>query len=222
MEMLDIEDLAEEVMSGLPGVDSMQAEDKLHEAAIEFFRTTALWKHEMPWINTYAGEPNYRLNYPLSSQPERIQVARFKVEDGANPYLLHPRSELELEREYGGEWESIVGTPRRYLHIDDPEVVRLVPIPDLDLTASLFIRLQVIPARNAKELPAILTNKYWQAIAAGAKMKLTSMKDQPWSDPDAARKAEVKFNDGKARGINDRAQGHTGHTQKMMAEYPLA
>lgn len=222
VETIAIEELVEEVISDLPGCDVMQGVDKLRETAIEFFKVTGLWKHSTPWLDVHANEPNYRLTFPQQSIPDKILVSRFKVEDGAQPYFLYPKSEVDLERLYNGEWEAIEGTPRWYTHVDDVLVARLVPIPIEEFTAALFFRMTVTPTRDATELPAALTNKYWQALAAGARHRLAAMKDQPWSDPGKSAVALSKYNTGLAVGTNDRSQSHTTSPQKMMAEFPLA
>ncbi len=222
MEMMALEDLVDKVISNLPGCDTMQGEEKLRESAIRFFRATSLWKHTMPDLNVYSGEPSYPLTYPAESIPERIVRARFRVEDGGRPYRLWPKSELDLDRLYGGEWESITGTPRWYTHIEDNLNVRLVPIPDADLIGALMLQISVVPALDATSIPASLANKYWRTLEAGARFELTTMKDQPWSDPNAAKLALIEFGRGLATGITDRSQGSTTAPQKMMAEYPLA
>lgn len=224
MEMVAIEELVEEVISNLPGCDTMQGEDKLKDTAIEFFRVTGLWKHEMEWINVYADEPLYRLTYPLEAIPEKVKVVRFNEDSTtkSKPRMLHPMSEEDLRREYNGEWESIEGSPLWYTHITDVLSIRLVPIPIIAYPAALFIRMSVMPTRTAANLPAQLVDRYWPALAAGARYRLAKMKDQPWSDPGLAQVSLSTYNSGLATGTNDRSQSITGASQKMMAEFPLA
>ena len=221
-DMTDFADLYPKILNDVPDCTEPVAREKLLEAAINFCRTTGLWKSTMAPVTLYEDQKTYPIVYPDHSIPERIDKARIQIDSDVEPIPLEPMSDTDLKRHYAKDWESIKGVPKFYTHIETNRVIQLVPFPNEDFTDGLLLRLQLVPSFNATKIPTFIFEQYWMGLAAATRQLLFRMEGQPWTDHKQANVERVTASRELGVGIQDGAGSHTTKPQFMSARFPLA
>jgi len=83
-----------------------------------------------------------------------------------------------------------VGVPEGYYR-PNPESIVLVPAPEASGTLKIYMSLT--PTRTANSIPRFLYDLNWEAIEHGAKARLMSLANRPWSDPQMAGYHKQQF-----------------------------
>ncbi|MEW5709837.1 MAG: hypothetical protein AB1830_13180 [Pseudomonadota bacterium] len=201
----------DEVLTDVPGCPRKMAEHAIRRAAIAFCERSTCWQQTLDPMDVDAGEAEYAWELPPSTRVVRPEM----VWHGGKP--LAPKTLAQLAELYQS-WTTVRGTPLHYVQ-DNPEILRLVPIPEAALAAGLLARVSLAPAATATGVPSWLFNRHYDAIAHGAKARLFAMKQKPWSEPGLAAYHRALF-DQMAGGAQLQAgKGHTRAPQRTKSYF---
>ncbi len=175
MATLDV--LYPEIVPEVMGCPSPMIDHAIRRAAAEFCEKSTAWREALPNITLTDGVAEYDLDLPADS---RLVVIRDK-EVRLNGNVLNPitnPADMNPTR---------TGIPSHYAQRSHSAII-LWPTPNSADGAVLTIYATLAPSHSAATLPDILVDRYYEAIAEGAKAILKRMPNQPWSD--AARAAD--------------------------------
>jgi hypothetical protein len=173
-------DFFDYVLAELPGVPQDVATLQIRNAAIDFCDQTGVYIYQPDNIDIVNGQAEYDLEPPSNN----YDVARVGSAWYENTELMAVSEDMLRKKMY--DWTEQSGAPAGFMHTD-PSVIRLVPSPDADKTGGLLVRLVIRPARTGIGIEDWIFNKYVEVIASGAKYRLASMPQKPWSSPDIAK-----------------------------------
>lgn len=161
-----------------------QAVAAIRNACIDFCAGSLLLQEDLDPQDVVAGQSVYS----VEGSGQTCQVLSMY-------YLgrrLERKSELELQRLYTRDWQSLVGAPRYWTQFNLDEVV-LALKPAEDRPAALTGRIAYRPKRSSTTVDARLFEQYLDAVAAGALSRLLVTPEQPYTDPRMAREYEQRF-----------------------------
>lgn len=166
----------DEVMPGLPGIETNIVDNALRNAAIELCTKSLVHKVTLDPFNTVSGTAEYDVSYDNSTV-----VA--KINDGyAGSERIRPvtRDQLQVSNTV---WETDTGTVTNFLHVEHA-TIRLYRIPNSVQTISLNVSLA--PSRAAPGVEAFIHQRWLEGIASGALKRLCAIPGKPWSSPELA------------------------------------
>lgn len=147
-----------------PGCPEPTIDAAINRACWEFCEHSLAWQEDLDAVPVRAGTDVYEFDIP--SQSLLVAIVSAKL-DG---------STIDAGRSYSlPTWLE----------------VRLHPTPGGD--GSLALRAALKPALNASSLPGILTTRYADAVAEGAKSRIKRMVGKAWSDPAGAAVCDQEF-----------------------------
>lgn len=169
-----------------------QALVAIRNACVDFCRDTLVLQQEMTPINVVAGENTYEIGAPsgyLLTQPLALYYVGLRLER---------KGQLELERLYTRDWQSLSGSPKVYTQFT-PTQVTIALRPSESVTDGLTGRIALVPTRASTEVDDTLLERYLDDVANGAIARLKRTPDQPYTDARGALECEAKFRAGAAR-----------------------
>lgn len=188
------------VLRGTRGIPEILVGQAVVDAAVEFCHRSRIWKVDLPNIVLQVGVQNYTPVYPANSQ---LVEAESALIDGGKARLYsfdEVRKKLRLPE------PGVSGQPFMYefdmaLH---PAPVMLNPICDAaNAGRTVTLRVSLKPTDDATQLPDILSTRYAEAVAAGARARLLAMPDEVWSNPGASDQAMGVFERGIGQAASD-------------------
>lgn len=141
---------------------------------------TMLWTLELPAIDVVMDQAEYQLTTTGASIAGADRAA-------FNGKTIFPASETALDEDdtqIGGneEWRTkTTDKPERYF-VTIEKKVRLVYIPDADLTGGLIVWAILVPDITAIVVPEFLWDNFKDMVSDGTRGRLKSMLDMPWTD----------------------------------------
>ena len=159
------------------GCPSITIDSAIIRAAAEFCEKSTAWREQLPDITLVDGTAEYTLTLPAGS---RLVVIREREAKLNGKPLSSVQNAAQISPEY-------VGIPSHYAQRGFNSVI-LSPTPANATGQVLSIYAALAPTLTATSLPAVLIDRYYEAISDGAKAILKRMPNQPWSD--AARAAD--------------------------------
>lgn len=162
--------VAPEVM-GCPGIIMDSA---ILRATIEFCEKSTAWRQALPPLALVDGVAEYPLVLPDDSRLVVIREREVKL--GGLP--LHPIGDPAL-------LYSQSGTPTRYAQRGFNSLI-LWPTPSGVSGRMVTVFAVLAPKLSATSIPDVIADRYYEAVAEGAKAILKRMPNQPWGDPGRA------------------------------------
>lgn len=144
---------------------------------------TMLWTAALDPIDVVANEPEYQL---ATTGANIVGADRAKF----NGKTIDPTSETALDEDDTQEdrttWrDKTTDVPERYFVTFDKKI-RLVYTPDADLSSGLEVWAILSPEITAVTVPGFLWENFKDMIADGARGRLKSIPDQPWTNLETA------------------------------------
>jgi hypothetical protein len=141
---------------------------------------TMLWTSQLTPIDIVMNQAEYQL---------AVEGAGISGADRAayNDKTIFPASETALDRDdtqAGGntEWRTkTTDIPERYF-VTIEKKIRLVYIPNADLSGGLKVWAILVPEITAIVVPSFLWDNFKDMVSDGARGRLKSMLDMPWTD----------------------------------------
>lgn len=151
----------------------------LADTCRDFCSRTMLWTEDLTAIDVVEDQPEYQMTHATA---EIVGADRVTYDDK----IIDAVAEAALDRDSTidgfAEWRTkTTDTPTRYFVTIDKKV-RLVYIPDADLTSGLLVRAILQPLITATSIPDFIWENFKDMVADGAKMRILSMVSMPWTD----------------------------------------
>lgn len=182
----------EEVLPFVPSCPEIECDWAVRSAAIEFCDRSWVIRSQMDPVTPVVGQGTYDLDAPTYTDVCGVTMAYF------GGTRLQPRTPEQLSALYaGGDWKEVTGQPKFYHRDeDDPDTLRVVPMPDAQAVASgdtLKITVAIKPQRSTDRCSDWLWRDWMEEIAAGAKAKLMSTPAKDYTDPQSAMLYRTQF-----------------------------
>jgi hypothetical protein len=87
----------------------------------------------------------------------------------------------DLDARYVDDWTEHTGSPTDMVQMS-PFSVRLYPIPEVDASTGLKVRVAVRPSESSTGLPDDIAAKFRDAMITGAKARLMLYPGKPWTN----------------------------------------
>lgn len=219
-------DLQGEVLSEVPGADVILIERSIKRAARMFCeKTEVLRVTTSPAIDLVANTSEYTL--PAVTNREIVRVVRGGMKWGTDVFPVH-KSEDQLDREtfdidrvylpedseslaiIGGisrHWRTEVGSPPLFFYQPRPNIVRLVPMPNIDAPAQLEVTYCLKPALSSTEVDTFVVEQWYETLVKGAISELLFIRQKPWTDLKLGVHYQDGFEAGYNKVINERVSG---------------
>jgi len=152
-----------------------QAVIAIRHACMDFCRDTFMVQQDMTPISTVANTSTYTVPAPTGYTVSQVMSLYYLNKK------LERRSQMELERAYSRNWQSLLGTPQVYTQFTQ-DAVTVALVPDAAVTDALTGRIAVQPTRASTQVDGVLFERYLDEIAAGAISRLLATPDQPYTD----------------------------------------
>lgn len=170
----------------------------VQDAIIDFSERTWIRQIDFTWNITEAEvmeELNDAVDLDLSGVAglRPIEVLSAQA-DGVN-LDLKERKAIESFPEWWNDDDAGVS----YWYLVDNDTIRLYPVPTQDFT--LFLRAAFRPERDSESFDDDLYKDWADVIAEGAKFRLFTMPEKPWTNPNAALLARSQYEKGVSRAI---------------------
>lgn len=190
----------DEVLPDVPGCPQDVATNAIRNAAIELCERSRVYLVDHPPISAVANQAAYAWAPGAGLKVVRAESVWF---DGVP---LAPITSDDLAARYP-KWSVEAGTPRGYLQ-EGLDTLTLVPKPSADMADAITAKVVVAPSRAATGILDALWERYLEAIASGAKARLMSIPEKPYSNPKEAERHAAAFDDAIARARLAAFRGH--------------
>ena len=196
--MKPVSDLLPRLMPRVVGCPEPMALQALVDSAIEFCERSLVIRHTLDGFSSVPGTRDYELDAPLQQRIARVISVTY---DGQAVYAVPPQMPGELAQ---------VGTPRSYSTRFDGAAMVLELYPTPDAAGTLVVQVATSPIQGATLLEDELTQRWFDAVLAGASTRLMVTPNQPFTNFDLAT-----MYSGMSRGETGRAiaVGHSGRVQ---------
>jgi hypothetical protein len=164
-----------DVLVHVNGCPTAVIDFELRRAAQTFFSRSFAWQVNQPAIPVLAGTAEISVA-PADTQTELVRIEKVWY-DGVS--FGRPATVQELDRNSQADWTQHTGLPRRYFSAR-PGVISLYPVPSVNSTTGLRLRLSVRPSEAAVGLDDAMAVAYRHAFIAGAKARLMMYPGKPW------------------------------------------
>lgn len=175
-------DFQRDILVEVPGCPDPVIERALLRTAQEFFEVTSLWTVWLDNSMTLPGVVDYDIELPTDAELVRIERATL---DGRPIDITTPESLPDDWKTYEGSGLSDCIFTR--------DLFTLTVLPRA--RASLLLRVEAVlrPSDKAQGIEDFLFRRFNAAIALGAKARLMSMANTPWSQPNEGARFEAMF-----------------------------
>lgn len=163
------------VLPHVPNCYEDQAIIAIRNACIDYCRDTLILQQDIDPISVSAGISTYDIDVPTGYNLQQMLGLYYMTRK------LERKSQMELERMYTRNWQSIVGTPQVYTQFDQTTVT-LVACPSISSANALTGRMALVPTRDSTTVDGVLYERYLDHIVAGALSRLMATPNQPYSD----------------------------------------
>lgn len=232
-------DLLGEVAPDLPGVTEPAVVRAARQAARYFCAKTDVLRIETdPRLDVVSGTHTYAITPDTLG---RVIVRALEVWVGTDK-LVH-RSSDQLDREsdaprehrlqawgessitysyLGQPWQEATGYPPKYYFQERPETIRLVEIPDQDVSATLLVKSSVKPGLADESVDQLVVDNWYETLVLGTRGYLRKMRQKPWTDVNLGLAEEAEFEGQVENVVNERVAGFADqdHAVGRVRAYP--
>jgi hypothetical protein len=174
------DDFFSDLLPDVNGCPSPSAELALLRSAQEFFERTGVWVAVFN-VNVTANVVEYPLPFPTDAELVKIERATYLGRDIS----------VTAESQLPSDWRLNSQSLANCIHTSNKKTVNLLPVPVVAGSLNLDVILR--PARSATGINDVFSC-YAEAIAHGAKVRLMSQKDKPYTNLSMVPYYEEKFN----------------------------
>lgn len=193
--MIDQSEFLALVTPHVAGCPNPIVRDAIRSTCADFCRETNIWRELLDPIPIEAG----RADYELPAPSQTLVVLLHEMTALGEP--IDPKASQWLDGHWS-QWRTQVGPRPRYYTQDAPNVIRLVPIPDVDIPDGLAdMRVSLQPTHTATRVGDIVFREFADGIKAGALVRLMLIPNQAWSNADLANYYRAEFQQAKDTAI---------------------
>ena len=177
------------VLPYAPNCFEEQARVAIRNACIDFCRETHLLQEDLDPVGAIRGENTYDVDVPSGYVLAQILSLYYVGR------RLERKSQLELERLYTRDWQTLAGTPRVFTQFDTTTFT--VALTPAEAVANAFTgRIAFMPSRASTVVEDVVFERYLDEIVAGALARLMVTPDQPYTDLRQAAANAARFRTG--------------------------
>lgn len=148
-------------------------------ACIDFCRETLIFQQDLDPITVQAGVNTYEVDVPNGYVLGQVLGVYYLTR------RLERKSQLELERAFTRNWQSLQGTPQAYTQFNQDEIT-LVLCPAETHANAITGRFSYLPSRTSTTVDNVLYERYLEDIVAGTLAHLMATPNQPYTDKAAS------------------------------------
>lgn len=186
-------------------------EHELKRAAQTLMTRSRVWSMTLPAIAVAADDTTVEV-VTGDAQAEMVRAEEAWY-DGAKVAIIPVDEAAKL---YGLEWQSATGTPTAIVQMSHAEF-RLYPIPTIDATTGLTLRISARPSEASTGIPSDLATRYMDELATGAKSRLMMYPNKPWTNVEMGAALGMAFNSMIDRAISQTAFAGKGRVASSAA-----
>lgn len=176
-----------EVLPYVPNCSEPQATNAIRNACIEFCKFTNFLQQDIDPISVQANVSTYDVDVPTNYVLGTILSLYW---DGL---YLPRKSQAELEKMFGMNWQTIdTGVPRYFTQFD-PDTFTTCLTPVENLSGGFTGRLSFYPSRDSSQIDGLIFERFAEDIAAGALARLLRTPNEPYTDMQASMAYMSKF-----------------------------
>lgn len=164
-----------EVLPFLENCPEMAAYNAVRNSVIEFCKQSLYLNDDLDPFGVIKGENTYDIDVPTGYKLSNVIALWFQ---GA---ILDKKTEAELRLMYTRDWRSIPGNPRYYTGFDEDSVTFCL-CPDQTISQAITGRIAYEPLRSSVKVDERVYERYAELIGWGARARLMSNAEQPYSD----------------------------------------
>lgn len=182
--MATLDDFYQYVLPEVPGCPEITADVAIRSALIEFCEKSHVIQRNHDPVTILAGITDYELEPPTGQLVVKVMRAWYRTLelDPAAPDSV-PKAEVYNTLFTGADKSR--ADPRVFLQKDERSI-SVFPIPKETVSNSLTMRVALKPTRVAATFEDVLFEDYAEVIASGAKYRLLSMANKPWTNGPAS------------------------------------
>lgn len=159
-------------------------------ACIDFCRETLILQQDLDPITTQTGVNTYEIDPPKGYVTGQVLGLYYLTRK------LERKSQLELERAFTRNWQSLTGTPQAFTQFNANEIT-LVLCPAETKQAAVTGRFSYMPTRDSTTVDGVLYERYLEDIVAGVLAHLMATPNQPYTDVAASAYYRTQFRTAK-------------------------
>lgn len=190
MSDISYENFLPHILPHAPNVLDDQAFIACRNACIDFCRETLILQQDIDPITTQAGVNTYEIDTPKGYILGQVLGVYYLTRK------LERKSQLELERAFTRNWQSLQGTPQAYTQFNSDEIT-LVLCPAETQQASVTGRFSYMPLRDSTTVDPVLYERYLEDIVSGTLAHLMATPNQPYTDVNASVFYRAQFRTAK-------------------------
>lgn len=194
------------ILAEIPACPLMMVKNAITRAAMDFCRSSIVWRETLDPIAIKQGVDLYDLDLPTDSMLVVVMSAKM---GGITLTTVSKPSSVRWPDE---------GQPYAY-SMPSHQAIQVHPMPYRDEDDPLVLEVALMPTLTAGTLPDILADRYFEAIGEGAKSILKRMPNQPWTDVQGAMFAQQIFS---VRTSEARIEREFGNVRGSMQVTPRA
>lgn len=179
------------VLPYVPNCFEEQARVAIRNACVDFCRESLLLQEDIDPIGAVKGENTYELDLPTGYVLAQVISLYYEGR------RLERKSQLELERLYTRDWQTLVGTPRVFTQFDTTTFT-VVLTPAETVRGAFTGRIAFMPSRSSTVIEDVVYERFLDEIVAGALSRLMVTPDQPYTDLKMAAANAGRFRVGLA------------------------
>ena len=195
----------QEVLPYVPECPELEAINAIRNTIIEFC-TKSVWYVNEQTFDLSALQDDYTLpTLPFGTEMVAIQDVWY------DNLHIKPKSADDLKRLFGFDWRVLAGRPAYYTQLV-PGTIRVCPMPLLSETAAISLIISLKPTRDSTSCDGTIYDRWLEGIAYGAKARIMSLPQQPFTDPQTAMVNKAMFNTAIGEARIERNRGMTRAT----------
>lgn len=200
-----------DVMPHVPECPIPIIEHELKRAAQTLMTRSRVWSMFVPVIAVSADDTTVEV-VTGDAQADMVRAEEAWY-DGAKVSIIPVEEAAKL---YGLEWHTATGTPTAIVQMSHAEF-RLYPIPTIDATTGLTLRISARPSEASTGIPSDLATRYMDELATGAKSRLMMCPNKPWTNVEMGSALGMAFNSMIDRAISQTAFAGKGRVASSAA-----
>ena len=202
-----------DVLPDVPGCPEAAAIIAIRNTVIDFCTKTRLWRETLAAVNVVATQSSYVMA-PATPNTSIVTVLYGLLSDTP---LNGPLSDDDLDVR-GLQWQDQTADTPDSFTLPNPDTVRLIGIPTVNIASALVARVALKPTQTANDAADFLFNDWHEGISHGAKSRLMAVPDKEWSNPAAALYHVGRY---KSALTNGRAKALKGNSDMTLMALPV-
>ena len=200
-----LNDFMKWVLPDVHGCPVAVAEQAVLDSSIMFCEEARAHRAQLDDITLVSATATYTVVTPTDTVISSIIYAGV---DGTEVFRsTRDRIQLQVPT-----WRTETGTPTHVI-MDDPRTIRTVPVPTG--AGTLVLEAYLKPAADAATVQDFIYEEWHEAIAYGAKARLFSMAEKPWTSQNKAESNAIAYASAITAAVSKNDTGHMRPSRRV-------